>query len=179
MQNKNIHVHIKAGNNGQNGIGGHSHNDLFSFELFANTQSLISDSGTFIYTQDYFARNDFRSTSAHNTVRIDETELNSFASDEVFQLKQMGKINLTNWHSNEDFDYLDANHDSYSRLFQPVIHRRQFLLKKRAGLFVIRDSFKGIGMHWIENFFQMSVEIELVDSAENYAIIKNSDQEHI
>ena len=177
MQNKNIHVHIKAGNNGQNGIGGHSHNDLFSFELFANAHSLISDSGTFTYTQDYSARNDFRETAAHNSVRIDETEIYPFEPENIFQLNQTGSINIANWQSNENYDFLEASHNSYKHLPQPVIHRRQFLLKKRIRIFVIRDSFTGEGKHLIENFFQINMSIDHLDSLNKHTILKHSKQE--
>jgi hypothetical protein len=64
------HVTVSAGPVGQNGKGGHAHNDALSFELYANGQAWIVDPGTYVYTFDYEARHLFRSTGYHNTPQI-------------------------------------------------------------------------------------------------------------
>ena len=70
---------------GQNGLGGHSHNDNLSFELW--TEDLhVFDPGTFLYTADPRSRDYFRSTAAHSTWMIDGEEQLPF-DDGLFNLK--------------------------------------------------------------------------------------------
>lgn len=58
---------MNAGPNGQNGRGGHAHNDMLSFEFYSRGKSWILDPGTYSYTSDYQSRHLFRSTVYHNT----------------------------------------------------------------------------------------------------------------
>jgi len=58
---------------GQNGLGGHSHNDNLSFELWSKDLHIF-DPGTYLYTPAPESRDSFRSTAAHSTWMIDGEE---------------------------------------------------------------------------------------------------------
>jgi Heparinase II/III-like protein len=73
LKSGRTHAVVRCGDVGQNGNGGHAHNDLLSFEL-SHGLSLIVDSGTYAYTSDPDARNHFRATASHNTVEVAETK---------------------------------------------------------------------------------------------------------
>src|SRR5207302_177785 len=62
--------------NGILGKGSHTHNDKLSFVLRVAGKEVLCDSGTGCYTRDITTRNHFRSTAAHNTLLIDDTEQN-------------------------------------------------------------------------------------------------------
>ena len=64
----NLHLIADAGPFGR-GSGGHSHSDTLSLVLRMGTEELLIDSGTYSYLGDPAARERFRSTAAHNTVR--------------------------------------------------------------------------------------------------------------
>lgn len=51
---------------GQDGNGGHNHNDVGSFELSLRSNNLVVDPGTGIYTANAEIRNRFRSAAIHN-----------------------------------------------------------------------------------------------------------------
>ena len=67
-----MHLTISAGPNGQNGIGGHSHNDKLSFELNLDGEDIVRDPGTYLYTPLPERRNEFRSVKAHNMPWVEE-----------------------------------------------------------------------------------------------------------
>jgi hypothetical protein len=61
-----IHLTVFAGPNGQNGNGGHAHNDKLSFELNIDGEDLTRDPGSYVYTPIMEMRNLFRSAAVHN-----------------------------------------------------------------------------------------------------------------
>ena len=70
------HVFIDCGPIGFGGKGGHGHNDCLSFEAFLDGTSLITDSGSYTYTEDFELRNKFRGTAYHNTPMVNNCEQN-------------------------------------------------------------------------------------------------------
>ncbi|MGB2869705.1 MAG: alginate lyase family protein, partial [Bacteroidota bacterium] len=125
MQGKDMHVLVDAGDLGQKGMGGHGHNDVLSFELWAHGESLIVDSGTYAYTFDPIARQQFRGTRAHNTIVVDGIEIAEF--DGLWRVHEdRTKPRVTEWSSSDEEDVLEAEHHAYETLSSPVVHRRRF-----------------------------------------------------
>lgn len=156
MRCDNVALVVDAGPVGQNGNGGHAHNDVFSFDLFAGGQSWIVDPGTYVYTADYCARNQFRATACHNTVIVDGQEQNSFREEVLFSLTKGPSLRVNCWHTNPDYDLFEGEHDAYTRLADPVMHRRQIFFHKTPPVFwIIRDLLSGQGRHTLELFFHI------------------------
>jgi len=141
---------VSCGPNGQNDFGGHAHNDKLSFELFLNGADIIIDPGTYVYTPEPDLRNLFRSTRYHNTVMIDNEEQNRFVDGELFLLRNDAKAKCINWITNNDKDEFVGEHYGYTRMQDPVIHRRKFIFEKNLGKLVIIDSFTGKKEHLFE-----------------------------
>ncbi len=141
---------ISCGQNGQNGYGGHAHNDKLSFELMIDGEDVIIDPGTFIYTRDPKIRNEFRSTRNHNTVVIDGNEQKDFHHSNVFMLPDTIHAKVLTWEENEEEDYFCGEHRGYEGCVDLVTHRREFLFSKKDGVLTITDSFLGEGQHTIE-----------------------------
>lgn len=76
-----LYLAIRCGSIGQNGKGGHAHNDQLSIELNVNGKDLIVDPGTYLYTPLPKRRNQFRSVKAHNTMVVEDIEQNKWPSD--------------------------------------------------------------------------------------------------
>lgn len=143
---------IRAGDNGQAGWGGHAHNDALSFEYAIGARTFLIDPGTFAYTGDPEARNLFRSTAYHNTLRVDGQEI-SRIPDSIFRLEDDVRCSvqlnaLTGW---------EGEHTGYRRM--GVIHRRRF--ERRADGWLIRDTVTGKGEHLLEWFFHFAPECKL------------------
>lgn len=90
-KSEQIYLCICMTDNGQNGIGGHAHNDKLSFELIADNKIIFEDPGTYVYTADVDLRNKYRSTKAHNTLWVGE-EQNGFMS--IFSMKNETKCKV-------------------------------------------------------------------------------------
>jgi hypothetical protein len=60
-----VYLAIRCGPRGQNGLGGHDHNDQLSIELQVDGEDWILDPGTYLYTPLPEARKRYRSVRAH------------------------------------------------------------------------------------------------------------------
>lgn len=139
MRDVDYYVIVDAGRNGQNGNGGHAHNDILSFELYGLGRSWIVDPGLFVYTADYMARQRFRATASHNTVMIAATEQNECSADAPWSLATDANVTIVRWSSGAQDDILVAEHTGYARLKPPVVHRRHFQFDKQHRRLTIRD----------------------------------------
>ena len=162
LRSDEAHVFVDAGDLGMKGRGGHGHNDTLSFEFWIDGGPLIIDSGTYAYTFDVQARNEFRSTRAHNTVVIDSAEIAEFSGLWGVNADRT-KPSVLEWSTSEQRDILVAEHRGYQSLSSPVTVHRRFELNKERFELVIQDSLKGTGTHQIESFlhFALSVSVEL------------------
>jgi hypothetical protein len=79
FRSKDVYLAIRCGSIGQNGHGGHAHNDNLSFELNIKGKDFIVDGGSYLYTPLHEMRNRFRSTGAHSTLVLNGLEQNSWA----------------------------------------------------------------------------------------------------
>lgn len=75
---KFLYLAVRCGHIGQNGNGGHAHNDQLSIELALNGVPIIVDPGTYLYTPLPEKRNLFRSTAMHNTLSVSGKEQNTW-----------------------------------------------------------------------------------------------------
>jgi hypothetical protein len=135
--------------NGIGGKGSHTHNDKLSLILRVEGHELLTDSGTFCYTRDAGRRNWFRSTLAHNTLRIDQQEQNRFseARDNLFRMQNDAAVGPIRVNDNVTCTQLCAEHQGYARL--GMIHGRCVSLSD-ASQALVEDNVSGSGKHLIE-----------------------------
>lgn len=157
MRNEDNYLCLSCGPNGQNGNGGHAHNDKLSFELSIKGKDVFIDPGTYCYTPFPEWRNNFRSTSFHNTVEIDNEEQNRFIPGNLFSLKNEAKIEISNIYKKKDYDIIEAIHYGYKRLNKSIIHKRKILFNKIKSFYFFKDEFIGSGNHIFKIYFHISV----------------------
>ena len=169
MRDERIHVFIDAGELGQRGRGGHGHNDTLSFTYWRNGRSIIVDPGTYAYTFDTEARQEFRSTRSHNTVMVDAAELADF--DGLWQVRaDTTSPRVLAWRTGTEADELEAEHSAYCRLPEPVVVRRLLRLEKPSGRVVIRDCCDGSGVHRLESFLHFAPDVQPAVESERRAV---------
>jgi hypothetical protein len=69
-----LFLSVRCGPVGQEGKGGHAHNDQLSIELEVDGKSIFVDPGSYIYTALPALRNRYRSDLAHASFRADNVE---------------------------------------------------------------------------------------------------------
>lgn len=141
--------------------GGHGHADLLSIQCSTFGETHLPDPGTYCYTADAQWRDYFRGTSAHSTVTVDEC--NQALPAGAFSWRRRPQARLNRWQSTAEFDLADAEHDAYSNLPDPVVHRRRvFFAKPRYWLVV--DDLLGLGLHEIQLRYQFALTTVVLDA---------------
>jgi hypothetical protein len=141
---------------GTNGFGNHKHNDQLSFEYHHAGIPLIVDPGSYVYTSDPDARNQFRSTLSHNTVCIDGVEQNELRPEWLFRLFETSNAEHVRFEDRADAVEYMGRHHGYERLSEPVSHERTFQLQKSSGALVIIDRVSGRGEHEFRWHFHLA-----------------------
>src|SRR5204862_5832048 len=130
------HVIVDIGPIGCPVSGGHGHADLLILQCSIFGEPCLVDAGT-SYTGDSQWRDFFRSTAAHSTVLVDGLSQSEPAGS--FGWKRQPRVKLREWHSTPEFDFLDAEHDGYLTLPDPVMHRRRVIFVKTGYRIVVGD----------------------------------------
>jgi hypothetical protein len=141
---------------GTNGFGNHKHNDLLSFEFHAHGVPLIVDPGSYVYTSDPDARNLFRMTGYHNTLRVDDVEQNDVRLDYLFRMFETSTVEHVGFNDTVDESTYTGRHTGYERLPAAVTHERSFHLAKKTGVLSLVDRLTGSGRHQLAWHFHFA-----------------------
>jgi len=152
LENERAVVLIDAGPIGPDYQPGHAHADTLSFELSVDGRRVVVNSGTSTYENNAL-RHWQRSTAAHNTVAIDGEN-----QSEMWSAFRVARRAYPSGVRSDDATYVEASHDGYRRLADPVIHRRRFGLGAEA--LTITDEVMGRGAHEVELFFHFHPDAE-------------------
>jgi Heparinase II/III-like protein/Heparinase II/III N-terminus len=161
LRSPRAHLAIRCGDVGQNGSGGHSHNDMLSYEVSLEGEPLVVDSGTYAYTFDVEARNLFRSTRAHNTVVVDGQEINPIDRERVFELRGFARYTVEAVELDAETLQFVASHDGFRRLPDPVVHRRRFVLTPATGEVKVEDEIIGKDVHDVQSLLHFPPNVSV------------------
>jgi uncharacterized heparinase superfamily protein len=152
-------VVFDAGPLGFDPLYAHGHADALSFWLSYGGREFLIDPGTFCYYTHEAWRAYFRSTAAHNTLRIDGTDQS--VPGGRFLWCHTAHCRAEHVEDTQDYVAVDGYHDGYQRLADPVIHRRGLRLQKKSGTLVITDRLECQGSHDVEVFFHFSEQCQV------------------
>lgn len=154
---------VTNGRVGTNGFGNHKHNDNLSFEFHADGVPLIVDPGSYVYTSDPEARNLFRMTGYHNTLRLDDVEQNDVRLDYLFRMFETSTVEHLAFEDTAMATTYRGRHTGYERLPAPVTHERAFTLAKDTSTLTITDRLTGRGQHALAWHFHVAPCVDVVD----------------
>ena len=141
----------------------HTHTDHLSFELSFAGIPVIVDPGTYVYTSDSVARNEFRRTRKHNTVVFNETDQYEIPLDDLFSMKHYSYLNTTELIAEEKgisgvcgFSLPNKGN---------LIHKRRIAFNTDKRNLGIHDSFSFDGDQYLQWIFHLASgrKVELQD----------------
>jgi len=151
---REIRLVADAGPIGYASIAAHGHGDALSFTLSVGGCEFLVDPGTYAYHTHPAWRQYFRGTAAHNTVRVDGRDQSRSGGN--FMWLDKARAGCSRWSCGPTEDLFEGWHDGYTRLPDPVQHRRWIMLDKAARRVLIEDLLQMAGEHEIELFFHCS-----------------------
>ena len=147
---------IDAGPQGADSAG-HGHADALSITATCGGRELLMDSGTFEYVGEAAERDRYRGTAAHSTLMIagcDQVEPKG-----PFSWGRLPNVQAEGWIAGKSFDLFVGSHDGYSRLPNPVVHRR-FVFSLKHGFWLVRDVALGFGEYQLDLFWHIGQEFQ-------------------
>lgn len=134
----------------------HGHLDALSFTLSYAGLEFFVDPGTYLYHSGGKWRRYFRSTAAHNTIRVNKTELTDMPGDFMFgKPYRVTKHTLSNL---KGHILWQAGHDAYSNSSFPVSVNRSITVFENTGDIKITDRMESTGKYFVEQFFHFHPE---------------------
>jgi hypothetical protein len=136
--------------------------DALSFELWLDGVPLIVDSGSYVYTASFEARNRYRSTGAHNTPQVDRQEINRLDPENLWMLHEDAKPTCEEWRVGSAEDFFAGKHGGYGRLRVEV--QRSIRFDKAKSMIEITDRVEGTGGHEAQIPFHLApgVSVEVI-----------------
>lgn len=125
----------------------HGHADALSVTFSLCGNPFLVDPGTYRYNNDPQARVWFKGTRSHNTVTVDG--LDQAIQKTGFIWSRPYRSGVVRQSEKDGMFRVEAIHDGYARIAEPVRHKRSILRFDDCG-FLIRDTFWGEGIHRYE-----------------------------
>jgi hypothetical protein len=152
---------------------GHGHADALSIWLSIDDAYFLVDAGTYSYHSHAEWRTFFRGTAAHNTAAVDGHSQSEIAGRFLWSAKANARLLRFEENSVQHSGQvtIEAEHDGYLRLSEPVTHRRTVAFDRATGNVSLEDCFRGTGRHEVELFFHMHEDAEVLSVSDGEAQI--------
>lgn len=147
-----------AGPLGYLSIAAHGHADALAFTLSAAGRELLIDPGTFAYHTQPRWRDYFRSTAAHNTLRVDRQDQSEIGGAFMWLRKANARCLAVS--RDAVLERWSGEHDGYRRLPGRPVHRRSITLDRRDGIVSVVDRLEGEGTHEVELHWHLAEDAQ-------------------
>lgn len=170
-----VSVMFDSGELGFGAIAAHGHADALSFVLRIGTNDILVDPGTY----DYFTypewREYFRKTRAHNTIEVDGLDQSELLGP--FLWGKRANSLCKQWLPAEaGGGVIEAEHDGYRRLKDPVMHSRHMELNADDGELVFIDRLSVNSSHKVSLNLHFSDKCRVSQEAANRYSISFADK---
>lgn len=139
-QNEKLYFVFSAIDSSRFGLGGHTHNDICSFELSVLENNFIVDLGTGHYTSNKEIRNLLRSTKSHATVEVMNEDQKRINKNNLFDYDSYPKTNIEVLEDNIEKLIVRGSHDGYHQKYG-IDHVRTIEIFKKEEKIRIIDKF--------------------------------------
>ena len=156
-----------GGPHGYLSIAAHAHADALSLEVRHDGVDILADPGTYCYHGEPAWREYFRSTRAHNTVRVDDRDQS--VSGGPFLWTHRAETTVLRDETDAHGDQVwAAVHNGYRNLPRGAVrHERVVRLRTDGRTLVVSDLLTSRGQHTVELLFHLGAEVTAsVDGAQ-------------
>ncbi|MGQ0836557.1 MAG: alginate lyase family protein [Gammaproteobacteria bacterium] len=153
-----IRLLVDAGPLGYLSIAAHGHADTLAIVLNVAGREVLIDPGTYAYHTEPEWRRYFRSTRAHNTVMIDDTDQSQQAGN--FMWTEHARARCSEISLGPRLQRFSAEHDGYTRLEDPVTHRRVITYDEPSATFIVTDELLCAGRHRASRHWHFAESLE-------------------
>ncbi|MEU0542784.1 alginate lyase family protein [Nocardia sp. NPDC005978] len=143
LRARNRRASVDVGPLGYLSIAAHGHADALALTLAAAGHELIGDPGTASYYGHPGRRAAHRSTRAHATVTVDDLDQSVMGGPFLWRAHAAVRVRAVDLARG----VVDAEHDGYTRLADPVVHRRWVIAAPDHPDIVVVDAISGTGTH--------------------------------
>ena len=155
-------ITIDAGPQG-NANSGHGHADALNVTLSMAGRRWIVDPGTYSYMPEH--RDQFRGTSAHNTLRVDGAD--QAIPNGSFGWSAIPNVRAETWITGKTFTLFVGSHNGYARLPDPVVHRR-LVFHLHDEFSAVIDFAEGKANHYLEMFWHFTPDVSVTKKEKAY-----------
>ena len=157
---------IDCGTIGPDYQPGHAHCDTLSFELVLNNRRIVTDTGNFAY--DAGPERDYaRSTRAHDTVEVDETDQSEIWG--AFRVGRRARPIYAQLQTRPGGAFFSGAHNGYHHLPGRVTHTREIDVGTRFDV-RIRDRLAGSGAHHTVSRVHFAHDLEVVAQGDGFDV---------
>lgn len=154
---------------GMGPLAAHGHADALSFTLRVGGADVLVDPGTYDYFTYPAWRDYFRSTRAHNTVVVDDTDQSVMLGP--FLWGERAQARCSAWMPTATGGRVVGEHDGYRRLRDPIVHRRTLEMDGARRELVVIDEISGRGRHDSRVYFHLAEQGRLVERVDNRFVV--------
>lgn len=141
-----------------------SHADQNHMDIWWFGKNIAMDAGTYLYNGDGYWRNGLSSTEVHNTVTVDQQDQMEKFSRFIWVDWSQG--NVLAFEEKDRLKYWQGQHTGYTRLIDPVLHKRSVLLLDGQNWFVV-DHVKGLAEHEFRLNWLLDNDFQSLNKEEN------------
>jgi hypothetical protein len=170
-----VRVVVDAGPLGYQRIAAHGHADALAFTLSIGGVEFLIDPGTYVYHTQRDWRDYFRSTAAHNTVRIDGQDQSVIGGS--FMWLQHAHARCIAWEPGMTHDRFTGWHDGYRRLLDPLRHERELVFDKAARVLRVTDSMECRARHTVEQCWHFAEDVDVTVAGDGAVVAQAAGQQ--
>jgi hypothetical protein len=157
---REVRLLVDSGPLGYRAIAAHGHADALAILLSVGGKEFLIDPGTYVYHTEREWRDHFRSTAAHNTLRVDGLDQSQISGSFMWSRHAQARCEV--WEPGTEADRFVGSHDGYRALPDPVMHRREINWSKPDRTIVVSDLVESQGTHMVERYWHFSEHCQLI-----------------
>jgi hypothetical protein len=150
-------------------IAAHGHADALAVTLSDGGRELIVDPGTGSYYGNPLWRRVFRGTRAHPTVCVDGVDQSEIGGPFYWSRHAVTTVRSVDLNRG----IVDAEHDGYRRLNDPVVHRRWLIAPPDDETVVLVDLLDGGSVHDVAVSWPLHPELDSTPTHEGHLVTRD------